>query len=115
VTKPSRWILTVILLASAMWVTAIYWGSHSEGFRFLEAKIRVSREIQGLVGNVRKVTLPALGQYREKFVNSDRWVKMTVDVEGDKGTVTVNTILQKENGVWRITESSIGSRPVDLN
>lgn len=113
--KPSRWILVAIAFGIVMWATAVYWGSHSEGFQFVEGKVRASREIQNRVGNVRKVSLPVFGQYREKFVNSDRWVKMMVDVEGDKGAVTVSTALQKKNGVWTITESSIGTQHVDLN
>lgn len=71
--------------------------------------------MQSRVGDVRKVTLPVFGLYREKFVGSDKWVKMIVDVEGDRGTVQVHTALQKKNGVWSITESSIADQAVDLN
>jgi hypothetical protein len=111
----SRWVLVAVAFGIVMWATAVYWGSHSEGFQFVAGKLRTSREIQSRVGNVRKVTLPILGQYRERFVNSDKWVKMIVDVEGDKGSVTVRTVLQKTNGVWTVTESSIGAQHVDLN
>ena len=110
-----RWILAVIAFGMVMWTTAVYWGSHSEGFAFVEGRVRASREIQNRVGNVRKVSLPVFGQYREKFVNSDRWVKMMVYVEGDRGAVTVSTELKKQNGAWTITDSSIGTQHVDLN
>jgi hypothetical protein len=115
VRKQSRSILAAVAFAIVMWVTAVYWGSHSEGFQFVEGTVRASREIQNRVGNVRKVTLPVFGLYREKFVGSDKWVKMMVDVEGDRDTVRMQTALQKKNGVWTITESSIGSQQVNLN
>ena len=114
-TKQSRWLLVAVALGIVLWVTAVFWGSHSEGFQFVEGKIRKSQEIQSRIGNVRNVTLPVFGRYREKFVGSDKWVKMIVDVEGDKGAVTISTALQKENDVWTITESSIGAQHIDLN
>jgi hypothetical protein len=93
----------------------MFWGSHSEAFHFLEGKIRTSQEIQRRVGVVQKVTLPVFGQFREKFVGSDKWDWMTVDVSGDKGAVTIRTALQKRSNVWKITESSVGDQPIDLN
>jgi hypothetical protein len=98
-----------------MWAVAFFWGSHSEGFHFLEGKIRTSREIQSRVGIVQRVTLPVFGRFREKSVGSDKWVRMTVDVTGDKGAVTIRTVLQKENSVWKITKSSIGDQKIDLD
>jgi len=113
--KRSRWILAAVSFVIVMWAAAVYWGSHSEGFQFVEGKVRASREIRSRVGNVRKVTLPVFGLYREKFVGSDKWAEMMVDVEGDRDTLRVQTALQKKNGVWTITESSIGSQQVNLN
>lgn len=113
--KHARWVLVAVALGAIMWITAVFWGSHSEGFRFVEQKIRTSQEIHSRVGNVRKVGLPILGHYREKFVGSDKWVNMVVDVEGDKGAVTIRTALQKNDDVWTITESSIGDQHIDLH
>jgi hypothetical protein len=113
--KPSRWFLVAVALGALLWITAVFWGSHSEGFHFVEGKIRTSQEIHSRVGNVRKVDLPVFGHYREKFVGSDKWVKMAVHVEGDKEAVTINVALEKTNNVWTITESSIGDQHIDLN
>jgi hypothetical protein len=55
------------------------------------------------------------GHYREKFVGSDKWVKMAVHVEGDKEAVTIDVALGKINNVWAITESTIGDHRIDLN
>ena len=111
----SRWILTAIAFFVVMWAAAIYWGSHSEGFQLLQGRIRASPDIQSRVGNVRQVALPIFGLYREKFADSDRWVRMTVEVEGDRGSVTVRAVMRKRNDVWKITESSIGGQQIDLN
>jgi hypothetical protein len=113
--KQSRWLLLAVALGVVLWITGFFWGSHSEGFHFIEGKIRQSQEIQRRVGNVREVRLPVFGLYREKFVGSDKWVKMIVDVQGDKGAVTINAALEKKNDVWTITESSIGAQHLDLN
>lgn len=113
--KRPRWAVLTITFVILMWAMAVYWGSHSEGFRFVEGRVRASKAIQSRVGDVREVTLPVFGLYREKFVGSDKWVKLIVDVEGDRGTVRVHTALQKRNGVWSITESSIADQAVDLN
>jgi hypothetical protein len=118
VKKPSsphtRRVLLAVTLGVAMWAIAVYWGSHSEGFLFLEGKIRTSQAIQSRVGIVRKVTLPMFGQFREKFVGSDKWVWMIVDVTGDKGAVRIRTALQKKNDIWKITESSIENQKIVL-
>lgn len=113
--KQQRGALLTIAFVIALWAVAVYWGSHSEGFQFIEGKVRASRAIQSRVGDVRKVTLPVFGLYREKFVGSDKWVKMIVDVEGGRGAVRVHAALQKKDGVWTITESSIGGQQVNLN
>jgi len=97
------------------WAVAMFWGTHSEGFKFLESKVRGSAEIQRRIGNIRKVSIPLLGQYHEKFADSDRKVKMTVTAAGDRGSVTVRAVMQKKNGVWNITESYIGDQQIDLN
>jgi hypothetical protein len=110
-----RWVSLAVILGVAMWAIAVFWGSQSEGFHFVEGKIRASQEIRSRVGIVQKITLPVFGKYREKFVGSDKWVWMTVDVAGDKGTVTLRTALQKENNIWKITQSSIGDRTIDLH
>ncbi|HEV7611865.1 MAG TPA: hypothetical protein VGO37_08330 [Steroidobacteraceae bacterium] len=110
-----RWVLLAGVLGVVMWAIAVFWGMHSEGFHFVEGKIRASQEIQNRVGIVQNITLPVSGKYREKFVGSDKWVWMTVDVAGDKGTVTLRTALQKENNIWRITQSSIGDQKIDLH
>jgi hypothetical protein len=109
-----RRLLLVVTLGVVMFVVAVFWGSHSEGFHFLEGKIRTSQEIQTRVGVVRKVTLPVSGQFREKSVGSDKWVWMIVDVNGDKGAVTIRTALQKKNNVWKITESSVDDQKINL-
>lgn len=111
----SRRILLAVALGAVMWAAVLFWGSHSEGFHFLEGKIRTSQEIQSRVGIVQRVKLPVFGRFREKFVGSDKWVWMTVDVTGDKGTVTMRTALQKKNSVWKITESYIGDQKIDLH
>ncbi len=113
--RKRAWLLVAIALGSVMWITAAFWGSHSEGFQFVVGKIRTSQAIRSRVGNVRKVYLPVFGHYREKFVGSDKWVRMTIGVQGDKSEVMVRTVLQKNNGIWTISESFIGIQQINLN
>jgi hypothetical protein len=109
-----RWGVVAVTLGVLMYVGAVFWVSHSEGFHFIEGRIRTSEEIQGRVGAVQKVTLPMFGHFREKAVGSDKWVWMLVDVTGDKGAVTIDTAMQKRNNVWKITESSINGQKINL-
>ena len=109
-----RFSLFGVVLLIVLWTAAFYRGSHSEGFHFLEQRIRASQQMQGLVGRVQRVSLPALGRYREKFVGSDRWVSLIVEVQGDKGSVRVDAQLQRHNGVWVVTGSSVGTQSIDL-
>ena len=110
-----RRIAVAAAFGVAIWVAAFVWGSHSEGFHYAEGRIRASQAIQSLVGNVRTVTMPVFGHYREKFVGSDKWVNLIVDVNGDKGGVRLRMALRKNNGIWTITESYVGGQKIDLH
>ncbi len=112
---PRRWMPLVIVAGIALYVMVHVYATHSEAFGFVSQIVRKSAAIQSRVGNVQQVRLGILDSYREKFAGSDKWVKMTVGVVGDKGTIKVRTSVKKAGGTWSVTDASIDGEPVNLN
>lgn len=114
--KPvGKWVLWAFLFCVGLYAVAYLWGSHSEAFQFVEQTIKSSRAMELKVGRVESVSLDPIGGYREKFVNSNKSVYMTVDVAGEKGTVTVNVAAKKTDGTWEIKNASIDGQPIALD
>ena len=100
---------------SVFYVGLYFWGTHSEGYRFLDQAVRGSPLIQQRVGTVQSVKMSFLGGYREKFVDSDRRETMTLNIAGSKGSVTVKATAKRANGTWSVSEASIDGERVSLN
>ena len=114
-----RWIPFVVLAFIVFYIALYFWGSHSEGYKFLDKAVRVSPEIQRRVGDVQSVHMSFLGGYTEKFVTSEsstsKTVKMTLDVVGSKGNVAVKVVSKETNGVWSVSDASINGEQINLN
>ena len=56
---------------------------------------------------MKHVSLNPLGSYRERFVNSNKWTHMTVNVTGSRGKVVANVSVERINGIWKVSEITI--------
>ena len=92
-----------------------FWGSQSDGFRFLDNAIRSSTEIHRRVGKVQSVRMNFWRGYQEKYIDSDKTVMMTLDVKGSNRAVRIRAVVKRINGVWSIYESTIDGDRVTLN
>ena len=110
-----RWVPVVVAAFAAFYIGLYFWGTHSEGYQFLDQAVRKSSVIQQRVGTVESVRMSFLGGYRERFVDSNKWTTMTLNVNGNKGNVTVKAGAKKINGVWSVSEASIGGERVSLD
>lgn len=86
-----------------------------EGCYERAACIRKSAAIQRRVGEMQRVRLGILDDYRQSLVGPDRWVKMTLHVVGSTGSVRVKIRSSKANGIWTVTDASIDGEPINLN
>lgn len=112
---PRRWLPLALAAGIAFYIGLYLWGMHSEGYQFLNQAVRKSTEIQRRVGSVQSVRISFMGGYRERFVDSDRRVTMSLNVVGDKGSVTIDAAAKKANGVWSVSKASINGQPVEMN
>jgi hypothetical protein len=116
---PRRWIPVVALAFAAFYIGLYFWGTHSDGYRFLGHAVRKSPAIRQLVGDVQSVRLSVLGGYSEKFVNSEttksRTVPMTLNVIGTKKGLSVKAIAKEADGIWTVSDASIGGQRINLN
>lgn len=114
-----RWIPLVALTLVIFYIGLYFWGTHSEGYRFLDHAVRKSQVIRQLVGDVRSVRLSVLGGYSEKFVSSEttksRTVAMTLNVIGSKKGLSVKAIAKETNGIWTVSDASIDGQRINLN
>jgi hypothetical protein len=114
-----RWILIALAAAVVFYVGLYLWGTHSEGYRFLDQVVRESPEIRQRVGDVKTVRMSFLNGYREKFVNSEsttsKTVTMTLNVVGSKKSLNVKAVAKETNGTWKVSEASIDGELVKLN
>lgn len=113
--SPRRWAFVIPVAFLVFYVGLHMWGTHSEGYAFLDLTLRKSPEIQQRVGSVQRTRLSFLSGYSEKFVGSDKSTTMTIDVIGNKDTVTVKTSAKKINGVWSVSAASIDGTRINLN
>jgi hypothetical protein len=93
----------------------------SDGYKFLDRTIRLAPQVQARLGQIEAVKLSYLGTVDLRAVGPlpavgpDRWVTMTFNVVGKRGTATVVASAERKGGVWSVTTSSIDGRPVGLN
>jgi hypothetical protein len=101
------------------YVGLYFWGTNSEGYRFLDRAVRNSPAIHQLLGDVQSVRLSFLGGYSEKFVNSEstksKTEAMTLNVVGSKRALDVKAIAKETNGTWTVSDASIDGQQINLN
>lgn len=109
------WGLLVPIAFVAFYIGLHLWGLHSEGYAYLTQAIRNSTVIQQRVGNVQSTELSFFGGYREKFVGANKSTTMTINVVGQRGSITVTASADKVNGIWTVSDASIDGQRVKLN
>ena len=110
-----RTIAFAALFGAALYAIVYFMASHSEGFEFVEQKIRNSPAVKTQVGEIRKVRPALLGSYDQKTVNSEEWVSMTLDVSGSLKSIELDVKMKKKNGVWAIESAKSNGQNVSLN
>jgi hypothetical protein len=113
--RSRTWAVIAACFCVALFIGLRISALSSDGYQFLDQTIRRSSQIQSLVGDVNAVKLSYLGEYRQKAVGADRWLTMTLNVTGQKGSTTIRASAKKIGGAWSVTSSSINGEPVKLN
>jgi len=94
-----------------LWGGYIY-ALNSEAFRFVKGVLENSPAISQRVGAGIKVTLPLFGAFKEKYVNSNTTVTMTVVVRGSIKSIPVKVIATCKNRLWKVESVSIDGVPI---
>jgi Cytochrome oxidase complex assembly protein 1 len=113
--KTRTWVVIAACFGVAMFIGLRISAISSDGYQFLDQAIRRSPQIQARLGEVEAVQVSYLGEYRQKAVGADRWLTITLNVTGRKGSATIRASAKKIGGAWSVTSSSIGGEPVSLN
>ncbi len=113
--KVSKLIAIALFLGMLLYFGIFFWGSHSESFKFVEQTVMNSRNLQSQIGAIEHVRLTPFGSFREKFVDSDKWATMTIEVIGANKTITLDVRTKKLNDVWTIEQALLNGKTVVLN
>jgi hypothetical protein len=115
VNVPRRLWLPLVLIACTFSVGLHFHKAHGEAFEFVNQTVRRSPAIQRRVGEVQEVRLGILESYKERYVGSTELVSMTLHVVGSSGSAQVKVNSRRVNGLWAITDASIGEESINLN
>jgi hypothetical protein len=107
--------LPLVLIACSFSVGLHFHKAHGEAFEFVNQIIRKSPVIQRRVGEVQEVRLGILESYKERYVGSTQLVNMTLHVVGSSGSAQVKVNSRRVNGLWTVTDASIGEESINLN
>jgi hypothetical protein len=110
--KIAIWSVVAIVFGIVLYVSIYFYGTQSESFKFVETTIRQSPVIAAAVGDVESVSLDPWGDYNENFVDSDKWVHMSVNVTGKRGDAVVTVSAKKINDIWSVDEMGVGGKDV---
>jgi anionic cell wall polymer biosynthesis LytR-Cps2A-Psr (LCP) family protein len=105
-------ILVAVALGVVLYGGVYIYALNSEAFRFVKGALENSYAISQRVGTGAKVTLPLFGEFKEKHVNSNATVIMTVTVRGRNKTISVSVIATRRNGMWELESASTGGIPI---
>ena len=112
---PRRLWVPLVFIACILSGALHLYSAHGEAFEFVNQTIRKSPAIQRRVGDVQEVRLGILESYKERYVGSTKLVNMTLHVVGSSGSARVKVNSRRVNGVWTITDASIGEESINLN
>lgn len=90
----------VSLMGFGLYITNYFIIASSEALQFAELKIRNSDELKAELGEVRRVRLSPIGPFRHKWVGSDEWVSMMVEVVGASKSTEIDVNVKKIKGTW---------------
>lgn len=113
--KVSKWIVLAALFGAMLYVTVYFMASHGDAFIFAEQAIKNSQILQSQIGRIERVRLSPFGSYKEKYVDADKWVTMTVEVTGTVKTIILNMKMKKTSSGWMIEQALIDGNPLVLN
>lgn len=108
-------VAIAVVCGVLLYVAVYFMASHGDAFEFAEQAIKNSRSLQTQIGKVERVRLAPSGGYHEKFVNSDAWVMMKVEVTGTAQSVALDMKVKKTDGNWSIEQVLLDGKPVTLN
>jgi len=113
--KRSFWIALTACFGAFIFGGLHQFALSSDGYRFLNLAVRHSPQIQARLGDIEEVGLSYFGTLRLRAVGADRWVTMTLNVTGQRGSATVEASARKTGDTWIVTGASMDHKPIMLN
>lgn len=115
VKKISRTIAIAALFGAALYAVVYLLAINSDGFKFIEQKIRNSQIVKEQVGIIRKVRPSLLGPYDQKTVGSDEWVSINITVTGTVKSIELDVRAKKTADAWVLEAAKQGEQSLNLN
>jgi hypothetical protein len=113
--KISRTIAMAAFFGATLYAIVYLLAINSDGFEFMEQKIRTSEVVKEQVGDIKKVRPSLLGPYDQKTVGSEEWVSMTIGVSGTAKAIELDVKAKKTNDVWVLVTVKKGDQSLNLN
>ena len=113
--KISRSIAVAAVFGAALYVVVYLLAMNSDGFKFIEQKIRNSQIVNEQVGAIHTVRPSLLGPYDQKTVGSDEWVSMSITVTGAVKAIELDVRAKKVDGNWVVEATKQGNQTLSLN
>ncbi|MDR3390940.1 MAG: cytochrome c oxidase assembly factor Coa1 family protein [Sulfuriferula sp.] len=107
-------ILLAGLLGVALYVGVYVYALHSDGFKFVQRTIEESPSIQREFGRPVRVSLSLFGAFKEKHVDSDELVSMSINVDGVTRSARITVRASRKDGIWKIESASADGAPVTI-
>lgn len=90
------------IAAVVLYSGAYFYSLNSSAYRVAREWAMTAPEVQAQVGNVKKVSLDPLGEFRVQVRGSRRYALFVLNIQGDDGEVRLRVVLDKESGPWTV-------------
>lgn len=106
--------ITFVHVLSFILVVSVYmYSRQSDALKFVRERVEHSEYMRALVGENMDVNIPVFGGFSERFIGSNRIVKMNIAVSGSKKSVILYVVLSKNMNIWSVDSLSIDGINVD--
>ena len=115
VKRVAKFLGLSLVLGTILYASVYFIAWHSDGFKFIEQRIKNSQEIKSQVGNIKQIRPSLLGPYHSKSIDSDEWVSITISVVGVERSIELEVKAMKVNDLWTLESVKHGEKIISLN